>query len=183
MAKIVILASNDDKDAISAALDKATFDYDIVDPTVTNLLQLAIGMVGDEPKEKKEEKPKDDKPKDEPADKPKDEPKDEVPPQADAPVEESLGTVLVNGELISAVKTFGPDSTLFVTSLISGARTSYTLDESVFSFWPADPVTPLQRVLVEHRNHKTSIQIKIQESKKNHSYLAVAADLADIFKA
>lgn len=184
MAKIVVLASGDDATAASAALDAASIEYEIVDPKPSALLHMVIGMVddGDEDKEPKEPKePKDDKP-----------PKDEAPPADEPPddsdiasdasaVEESLGSIRINGEMVEAFKQNSRDSFLHVPTLVTGAKTSYTLNESSFSFWPADTTNPAQRVLVEHNGRSTSTEVEVRKSKTGKAYLAVGADIADLF--
>lgn len=183
MAKIVVLAGGDDATAASAALDAASVDYEIVEPTAAALLHIVIGMVDDEagekepkePKEPKEEKP----PKDAPA---ADEPPDDSDIAADASaVPESLGEVRVNGEIIEAVKVNARDTFLNVPELHTGAKTSYTLNESTFSFWPADTTNPAQRVLVERNGLATSTEVQVRKSSTGKAFLAVGADIADLF--
>ena len=179
MAKIIILASGDDAAAASAALDAASIEYEIVDPKPSSLLHMVIGMVDDdnddeeEPKEPKE--PKDEAP-------PADEPPDDSDIASDASaVKESLGTIRINGELIEAFKQNSRDSYLHVSTLVTGAKTSYTLNESSFSFWPADITNPSQRVLIEHNGSATSTEVEVRKSKTGKAFLAVGADIADLF--
>lgn len=184
MAKIVVLASGDDATAVSAALDAASVDYEVVDPTPSNILHIVIGMVddGDDSADKKDDKePKaDKKAKDETP--PADEPPDDSDIASDAsPVEESLGMIRVNGEMIDAFKVNARDSFLNVATLHAGAKTSYSLNESSFSFWPADTTNPAQRVLVEHNGRSTSTEVQVRKSSTGKAFLAVGADIADLF--
>lgn len=175
MAKIVVLAGASDTDAVSAALEAASIEFEIVDPTAANLLHIVIGMVEDE--KPKEEKPKEEKPKEE-------KPKEEKPAEEPAPEEvpESLGTVTVDGEQVQAFRNSLSTSTLFAKAVSLGAKTSYSVNEGTFSFWPANAEKPVQRMVVEHNNHRASVELIIKESKTSTSYLSVGADLADMFK-
>lgn len=175
MSKIVILASTEDAEAASAALTTAGLDFDVVEPTAANLLHLVIGMVDDG-----EEKPKKE-PKEEPAEEPPVEEPAEEPPVEEVP--EELGTAVVDGEVIQAIKGGTETSTLFARSVMNGAKTTYTLAESTFSFWPADVKAPAQRMNIEHNKHRTSVEVFVQESKKSYPYLVVGTDLEHLFKS
>lgn len=181
MAKIVVLASGDDATAVSAALDAASIEYQIVDPKPSSLLHIVIGMVGDDEEDKEPKEPKEDKP-----------PKDEAPPADEPPddsdiasdasaVPESLGMIRINGEMVEAFKANARDSFLNVPSLVMGAKTSYTINESSFSFWPADTTNPAQRVLVEHNGLATSTEVQVRKSSTGKASLVVGADIADLF--
>lgn len=187
MAKIVVLAGGDDAEAVKTALDGAGVDYEVVDPTPANLLHIVIGMVDDG--EPKDEEPEDKEPK---------EPKAEAPPPDDAEipaesdsdiaadasaVKESLGQVRIDGELVEARLGKGPTSVLRATKIEQGPRTSYTINESTFSFWPSNPSAPTQRIVVEHGSHRTSVEVRIENAEGNQTYFLVGADLADLFKA
>lgn len=180
MAKIIILASGADATAASAALDAASIEYEIVDPKPASLLHMVIGMVDDEDDEEEKE------PKDDESSKDKTPPADEPPDDSDiasdaSAVEESLGTIRINGELVEAFKHNSRDSILHVTTLVAGAKTSYTINESSFSFWPANTTNPAQRVLIEHNGLASSAEVEVRKSKTNKAYLAVGADIADLF--
>jgi len=191
MAKIVVLAGGDDAEAVKTALDGAGVDYEVVDPTPANLLHIVIGMVDDEAP--KDEEPKDEEPKEPKADKEPKPPKDdtaEIPPESDSEiasdasaVPESLGQVRIDGELIEARLGKGPTSALRAVKIEQGARTSYSINESTFSFWPSNPSAPTQRIVVEHGTHRTSVEVRIENAEGNQSYFLVGADLADLFKA
>jgi hypothetical protein len=186
MGKIVVLATEEDSEAVKTALDGAGVDYEVVEPTAANLLHIVIGMVDDEaPKD--EEPPKDEESK---ADKEPKEPKTDIPPEDDSEiakdasaVPESLGQVRVNGELIEARLGKGTISALRSVKIEQGPRTSYTINESTFSFWPSNPSAPTQRIEVEHGTHRTSVEVVIENAEGNASYFLVGADLADLFKA
>ena len=181
MAKIVVLASGDDADTAKTALEGAGLDFEVVEPSPANLLHIVIGMVGgdEESKEEKEEKkePKGDAPAEEPA------PEEEVPAEEPAPeeeVQEALGVIVLNGELVKAVKSNLAESVLHVVDLVSGPKTSYTLNEGVFSFWPADVANPTQRVLVENNGQMVSLEIAVRKSGTKDAYITIGADLAPL---
>lgn len=183
MAKIVVLAGGDDADTAKTALEGAGLDFEVVDPTPANLLHIVIGMVGGDEKEEKEPKepkePKEETPAEEPA------PEDEVPAEEPAPeeeVQESLGMIVLNGELVKAVKSTLAESVLNVAELVSGPKTSYTLNESVFSFWPADVAKPMQRVLAECDGRNVSLEIQVRKSQTKDTYIAIGDDLAPLIK-
>lgn len=180
MAKIVILASAEDSEAASAALTTAGLDFDVVEPTAANLLHLVIGMV-DDGEEKPKKEPKEPKEPEEEAEAPVEEVPAEEAPAEEVP--EELGTVTVDGETIQAVKSTTGLSTLFALSVVNGAKTTYTLAEGTFSFWPSDVKAPAQRMNIEHNKHRTSVEIFVQESKKSYPYLVVGADLEHLFKS
>lgn len=184
MAKIVVLAGGDDAEAVKTALDTAGVDYEIVDPTPSNLLHIVIGMV-DDGEEPKDEEPKDEEPK-EPKSVPAPEEtsiEDEPDIAADASaVKESLGQVRIDGEVVKAIRGKGPVTALRSTGVQQGPRTTYSINESTFSFWPSNPSSPTQRLVVEYGNHRTSVEVLIQEAEGNQTYLLIGDDLADLFK-
>ena len=188
MAKIVVLAGGDDAEAVKTALDGAGVDYEVVDPTPANLLHIVIGMVDDG--EPKDEEPKDEEPKEPKEEKPAKDDAAEIPPESDSEiasdasaVPESLGQVRIDGELVEARLGKGPTSALRAVKIEQGARTSYSINESTFSFWPSNPSAPTQRIVVEHGSHRTSVEVRIENAEGNQSYFLVGADLADLFKA
>ena len=180
MAKIVVLADGEDATAASAALDAASIDYQIVKPDPAKILHLVIGMVGsgggsDKDDEEKEEK----EPKEEPT---SEEPPDDSDIASDASaVEESLGFITLNGELVEAFKTADGTSFLNVADLVVGPKTSYRLNESTFSFWPASVSHPSQRVLIEHAGKSTSVEVPVRKSNTKTSSVSIGADLAELF--
>lgn len=190
MAKIVIIApaGAEDVDDAVKLLKAAGHDVDTEEPTPKSLLHIVLGLlspsgygfgpgyglgpIGEVPSE-------DD-----------DEPKDEEPVE-DAGADEgggdmdfnfeSLGTVSVDGELIEAVRTKEETSKLFVEGLVSGPKTTYALNESIFSFWPANEKAPAQRVEVIVEKHRTSIELPIEKATANPQ-LHVGADLISMFE-
>jgi hypothetical protein len=177
MGKVVILAGSDDAEAIQAALDGSEIDFEVIEPTASNLLHIAIGMVDAESAE--EPAPDAEEPAEEPAPD-AEEPAEEPAPDAEVK-EENLGSIVVNGETIDAVRVATIESTLFVGDFQAGPKTSYSLNESKFSFWINDERRPKHRSTVERAGYKTSIELHIKESKTGRPYLAVGTDLADLF--
>lgn len=186
MGKIVVLAGGDDAQAVSAALDTAGIDYEVVEPSAANLLHIVIGMVDEGPSEESQEteKPKESK-KDEEPEEPEEIPSEddsEIAADASA-VPESLGQVRIDGELVEARLGSGSTSSLRCARIEAGPRTTYSINESTFSFWPSNPSAPSQRIIVEHGSHRTSVEVRIENAEGNQSYFLVGADLADLFKA
>lgn len=180
MGKIVVLASAEDSEAVKTALEGASLDFDVIEPTAANLLHIVIGMVDDSA----EDEPKDEEPTvEEPAEEtpPEEAPSEELPPE-EAPVEESLGTVIVSGEAINAFKSKSGTSSIFVKSLLKDTKTSFSINESVFSFWPTTPDVPVSRMNIEIKNNKVAADLSILESKKEQAYLMVGTDLMHLFK-
>lgn len=186
MAKIVILANGSEAEEASKALEAAGIKFEVVDPTASNLLHLVIGMVDDTKPEKEEKPEKDDAPKDDTEEVPaEDMPPEEVPAE-DMPTEESqtLGTVTVDGEAIVAIAGNAQNSVLFASKLSEGAKTSYSLNESVYSFYPANVDVPAHRMVVDYNKHRASLEIHVCESAvAGMPYLLVGADLMDMFKS
>ena len=195
MAKIVIIApaeaDDDVKDAVKL-LKAAGHDVDTEEPTPKSLLHIVLGLMGPNgygfgpgyaylPGGGSNTPP----PKDEPA--PEEDPAEEPAPEEDPAAGggdddfnfESLGTVTVDGELIEAVTFDSETSVLCVESLEAGAKTTYSLNESVFSFFPADATKPTLRVEVLVDKHRTSIELAIKESTK--AVLLVGKDLREMF--
>lgn len=201
MAKIVIIAPDDAQDDVKDAvklLKAAGHDVDTDEPTPKALLHIVLGLMGPNAYgfgagygytptgpgagggSKDDEQ--------EPA------PEDDVDPDADAGFDddaadlggddfnfESLGMVSVDGELIEAVTHNSETSVLAVDKLITGAKTTYALNESIFSFWPASVTEPQQRVEILVDKHRTSIEIPIVESEGKPT-LKVGKDLRSMFK-
>lgn len=187
MGKIVVLASNEDAEAVKTALDAASVDYEVVEPTPSNILHIVIGMVDDgEEEPKDEEPPADEEPKEPKPPKEKKEPKaprtdDTVPPpEEELPVEESLGTVTIDGETVQVVRGDVDVSTLYTELTANGSRISYKLNESTYSFWPNNLAEPETRILIEGVNgNSASVEVLVREGKTR---LVIGKDLAAIFK-
>ena len=186
MAKIVILAGGSAADEAKTALEGAGLECEVVEPTAENLLHIVIGMVGDDDKEEKKEKKekKEEKPE-APAEEPTEPPAEEVPPAEDE-VQEELGLAMIDGEAVKALSSKAATSTLYVGTLQTGSKTMYAVNESMFSFWPSDIERPAHRVVVEHNNHRASIELPVLalpgKLAAGQAYLSVGADLADLFK-
>ena len=181
MAKIIVLADLADEEAIKTALEGAGLECKVVEPTAKNLLHIAIGMVDDAPAEEPAEEPA---PEETPPEEtpPEDVPAEDVPPEEE--VQEglkSLGLVSVDGEQIQAFESKAETSALLVVGLIAGAKTTYSLNESTFSFWPANVAQPMQRITVEFNKHRTSLEVPIHGAQSTPC-LMVGADLRDMFK-
>ena len=203
-------ADADVKDAVKL-LKAAGYDVDTEEPTPKSLLHIVLGLMGpnaygfgpgyaygpggggdaggtkDDPGSK-----------DDPADKPEDDKSDDTDTTDDAAAAgfddesgdlggddfnfESLGKVTVDGQLIEAITHDSDTSVLCVQGLTKGAKTTYTLNESSFSFWPASITDPVQRVEVIVENKLTSIEIPIKETHEDKSILRVGKDLLPMFK-
>lgn len=177
MAKIIILGSGKDADAAKGALDAASIECDIVEPTAANLLHIVIGMVDDG----EEEEPKDEsaaEPTEEPA------PEEEVPAEEpiEEPVEESLGMINIDGEDVKAFKSTSKISAVYVQNLSIGSRTSYSINESEYGIWPADLADIVRGVSLTLREQHKTLVLPIMASKRNEAYFSVGEDLIDFFK-
>lgn len=172
---IVIFANADDKKSIDDALSAANLEYEILEPSVKNILHLAIGMSDDS--EEKGESSK--KPEDEPSE-PEEAKKAEVPEEP--AVEESLGLVRFNGEMVKAFSSQKTDECVaYVQNVIAGNKTTYTLNESVVSFWSDNPTDPSQIGFVETRlGGKTSSfagTFKVRQSPTKETYVVIPAPI------
>lgn len=177
MAKVVVLASGEDADSVKSALEGASVDFEIVEPTAANLLHIVLGMVDDSGEEETPEEPPADE---EPA---PEEPVEE-PPADEEPSEEEFKEALevrVNGEMIKAVKRNIQESVLRVPSLVVGPKTTYVLNEYSYSFWPANVEVPTQRVLIENSNQKSSMEIRVQKTSGTTPYIIIGTDLKSLF--
>lgn len=85
----------------------------------------------------------------------------------------------VDGEPIKASLSDLPNSVLMVEKLTLGPRATYTLNESAFSFWPADINAPKQRVDVGASRGHTSLEVTIAQGDTQE--LKVGKDLQEIF--
>lgn len=87
----------------------------------------------------------------------------------------------VDGEPIKVTRIDADHSILIVTELTSGAKTSYKLNESSFSFWPARPKDPWQRVEVGRSRWHSSLEVQIQLGEQQE--LKAGRDLYHILEA
>ena len=197
MGKIVVLAGTDDQEAVKAALDGASLDYEVVEPTAANLLHIAIGMVDENPEE--ETPPEDEEPAP-PADtEPKPDktqggaggtPKGDIPPESDADIgkdasavpENLIGTVQVGGETVRVYRGTQKQTVLCSPNLEVGSRTVYTINESRFAFWPWDTKKPVHRVALEHNTHTIDLEVQVQSTKLKEAFLVAGTDISDLFK-
>jgi hypothetical protein len=92
---------------------------------------------------------------------------------------ESLGKVTIDGEDVEAVRTTLEESRLQVAGLIVGSRTTYCINESVFSFWPASQEQLLQRVDIRAGKHRTSLELVVENAETPR--LLVGKDLIGMF--
>lgn len=194
MAKIVIIAPSDTDvtDAVKL-LKGAGHDVDIEEPTPKSLLHIVLGLMGPNaygfgsgyaytPGPEATDDEDEGVPVEGEATAGGDEPEtsdiEEVPDDGEEFDFnfESIGTVSIDNELVEAVRTNEEQSTLIVTQLAHGPKTSYRLNESAFSFWPHDVANPIQRVDVHHENVHTSLEVLIKEGEKEQ--LLVGTELA-----
>lgn len=178
MAKIVVLANPSEEEAIVAAMDAAGLKCKVVEPTAANLLHIVIGMVDDgAPAEEPVEEPAPEEAStEEPA--PEEASTEEVPDEEMA--RESIGDCLVDGEKVKIFESKQATSTLVVPNLSVGQRTTYTINESVFAFWPIDTKTLKQRVVLEMMGEKTSAEVELVAGE--HPRLIIGSDLRKWFK-
>lgn len=192
MSKIVIISPKDADitDAVKV-LKSSGHDVEVEEPTAKTLLHILLGLFspgafgfgpeyvvagGKIDKSEKSEKgeatdDKDDK-----------EEKEETAEDGDDDFSfESLGVCTVDGELVEAVRTNDAMSKLVVQELVNGAKTTYKINESTFSFWPIDPQAPAQRVLIEHQKHRAALDIAVQQGSTGKTVLYVGQDLIDVF--
>lgn len=203
MSKIVIIAPSDassDVDDAAKLLKAAGHEVDIQEPTPKTLLHIVLGLMGPNaygfgPGY---------------AYTPGSDAADDLPPGDELPVEDELTSddpladldgqsdldipaaeggdddfnfegLTVDGEPLVASKIDSDHSVLVVTELHVGPKTSYKLNESKFSFWPADLQKPMQRVDVGREKWHTSLEVEVQLGEK--AELRVGKDLADMFEA
>lgn len=160
MHPIVIIASDKDP-AIGAAVDglqAAGFEVRVLNTATAKLVDFLGALAGadDEEEEKKVDAPED-APEDEVKEPkpPKDDappaeeaPADEVDPEAelsDDPLDPKKMEAKISGEPVLVEIVEGMDLVLHPSTIVAGAKTFYTLNESQFSFWPTavsnEPIT------------------------------------------
>ena len=86
----------------------------------------------------------------------------------------------IDGEPILATKVDSDHTVLIVEEVTIGPKTSYKLNESTFSFWPANQARPIQRVDVYHEKFSASHEVEIRRGEK--AELQVGRDLLPLFK-
>lgn len=153
MHPIVIIASDKDP-AIGAAVDglqAAGFEVRVLNTATAKLVDFLGALAGEEDEEDTEKKP--DAPED---DKEDTEPKVEKPPKDAPDDDEELSDendpldpkkmeALIAGEPVLVEIVDGAQITLHPNKIVAGARTSYSLNEAQFAFWPSavsnEPIT------------------------------------------
>ena len=183
MAKIVIIAPADTKDIDDAVklLKAAGHDVDVEEPSPKALLHIVLGLMGPNaygfgpgyaytPGDDAADADKDAKPEE----------GDESPADAE-PAEDDFNfeNTVVDGETINATYLDADDSILVVEELDVGLKTTYRLNESKFSFWPADVQKPMQRVDVGHDKWSTSVELQVVLGEK--AELRIGKDLLEMF--
>lgn len=202
MSKIVIIAPSDaqsDVDDAAKLLKAAGHEVDIQEPTPKTLLHIVLGLMGpnaygfgsgyaytpgadaaDEPNSDDEKAIEDEATAEadlEPADDLDGADDIEVPGGDDFNFEGAE----VDGEPISASFSDEDQSVLIVTELHTGPKTTYKLNESLFSFWPADVEKPLQRVDAGRGRWHSSLEVEVRLGEA--AELKVGKDLHDIFRS
>lgn len=180
---IVIFANDEDKQKLDDALKAAGLEYDILEPTVKNILHLAIGLADDTPAE---EAPTEDEsaPADETETDIVDALTGDVDTKEEKPVGESLGFARFNSEAVKLFKSSTNENVVFVQNLIPGSKTTYALNESVVSFWvdnskEIEQFGLLEMVTVEGpKNYMGSFQIR--QSPTSESYVTIAASSLEL---
>lgn len=192
MSKIVIISPKDADitDAVKV-LKSSGHDVEVEEPTAKTLLHILLGLFSpgafgfgpeyvvaggkvDKPEKSEKEEATDDKDD-------KEEKEETAEDGGDDFSFESLGVCTVDGELVEAVRTNDAVSKLVVQELVNGAKTTYKINESTFSFWPIDPQAPAQRVLIEHQKHRAALDIAVQQGSTGKTVLYVGQDLIDVF--
>ena len=176
MAKIVVLAQGDDADKAKAAMDTAGLDFQIVEPSAANLLHLVIGIVGTGDDESLDDDFKDNDEKPDVDD-------SEEESNAEVETQESLGECLVDEERVQAYAINEKSSRLVLAKLevtAQGDRTTYSINESQFTFWPSDSKNLSQRISVENKNHRASVEVSLISGVSTK--LLVGTDLLNLFK-
>lgn len=174
---IVIFANDEDKQKLDDALKAAGLEYDILEPTVKNILHLAIGLADDTPEE---ETPAEDESVPTGGEEAGEaDIVDALTSGAEEPVEESLGFARFNGEAVKLFKSSTNENVVFVQNLIPGPKTTYALNESVVSFWvdnskDVEQFGFLEMVLesVGPRTYMGSFQIR--QSPTSESFVTIA---------
>jgi hypothetical protein len=178
---IVIFANDEDKQKLDDALKAAGLEYDILEPTVKNILHLAIGLADDTSEE--ETSAEDESAADEEA--AEADIVDTLTNDEEKPVGESLGVARFNGEALKLFKSTTNENIVFVQNLIPGAKTTYSLNESVVSFWvdntkDAEQFGFLEMVLesVGPRTYMGSFQIR--QSPTTESFVTIATSSLEL---
>jgi len=198
MAKIVIVAPADvDVTDAVKLLKGAGNDVDVEEPTPKSLLHIVLGLFGtnaygfgssyavaqsggstdlpppDDSEEAIEGEATDDGTSDD-----LDNQDDVNIPDAGDADDFNFENFTIDGEPIEASKTDLDYTVLIVEELVLGQKTTYKLNESKFSFWPADTEKPMQRVDVGVSSVHTSLEVAVCQGDKQE--LKVGKDLQAI---
>ena len=199
MAKIVIIASTEaraDVDDAAKILRGNGHDVDIEDPVPKNLLHIVLGLLGPNaygfgpgydytPGPAADAADGDDEEaiEDETTADPEAAPADDLDDIEDVELpggdDFNFEGLTIDGEPIKASLSDLPNSVLMVEKLTRGVRTTYTLNESAFTFWPVDTNAPKQRVDVGAAGWHTSLEVTIAQGDTQE--LKVGKDLQEIF--
>jgi hypothetical protein len=178
MAQIVIFApEGEDVSAGEQALKDAGHDVEVVSATAANLLHLAVGMLedaGDDEPATEDEMPAEDEPAAE------DEmPAEEMPAEEEPPVEESIGNVTVDGEMVPAYMDRKLNFPLLrVVDLTGDGKLSYNLNESTFTFWRDNGQA---YTLVEIKG-KQAHNVRVEVQRGNASHIILDANTAKLLR-
>lgn len=192
MAKIIIIASPDDKDSVTKAKELLEADgHEVVveDPTPKALTSILLGLMSKggfgfgprwgyapEKDEKEDKEEKEDKPED------KAEPEVEVDVDFDdgGGVDESLGMVEVDGELMEAFRVKSATTSVQLPYELSGGRVSYQINESQFAFWVNDPKDVAVSMTLTHAG--VSREVSLNVKRGDVAKLFVGDDLPHLHK-
>ena len=133
MAQVVIFAPpGEDVSAGESALKDAGHEVEVVEATAANLLHMAIGMIDGSGDTEAAEEPVTEPVEEDPL-------ADEAPAEeepAEEPTSESIGQVGVDGETLPAYLDKSiPFPIIRALDYIAGAKTTYRINESKYSFW------------------------------------------------
>ena len=202
MAKIVIIApaeARSDVDDAAKMLRGNGHDVDIEDPVPKSLLHIVLGLLGPNaygfgpgyayapgPDADAADGGDDETAIENPITSDADAPADDIDGLEDVEVpgddDFNFEGFEVDGQAVKAVLTEEHEhSALAVQDLDVGPKTTYRLNESTFSFWPADQSKPVQRVDVHHENVRTSLEVEIvKEENVAEPTLFIGKDLMEI---
>ena len=145
MAHPIVIMAYDKSPAITkavAALEEAGLEVIVLNTATAKLVNFLGALAGEAeedetPVEAADDLPAEDEPEVKPAAKKEPALRPEEMPDEDLPEEEPLATeAMINGEKVSVEIVDGKDLVLHADSITTGAKTSYKLNESNYSFWP-----------------------------------------------
>lgn len=160
----IVIMSYDKSPAISKAvaiLQEAGMEVCVLN-TATAKLKDFLGALAGQGDEPEDEVQSDDQPADPPAEDPEPVPKPtaapSVPVKNSAVKNQPVATeALVNGEKVLVELVEGDTITLHSSKFVSGLKTTYQLNESTFSFWPAQDSAEvsctIDLILLDEQHH------------------------------